>query len=162
MPEVVCNTSPIQYLHQLGQLHLLPALVGQVIIPPAVVAELDRGRDLGVDLPDTAVLTWIVVRHPIHTPALPQANDLGPGESEVLALAMEADDAVAILDDGLARQVAQRLGIPIRGTLGVLLDAKQAGLISQVRPLLDELQALQFRLAPATREAVLRLAGENA
>jgi predicted nucleic acid-binding protein len=48
----------------------------------------------------------------------------------------------------------------LTGTLGLLLNAKQAGLISQVRPLLEQLQALRFRLSSATYQAVLKLAGE--
>ena len=55
MPEVICNTSPLQYLHQLEELRLLPALVGKVIVPPAVVAELTVGRELGVSLPELTI-----------------------------------------------------------------------------------------------------------
>ena len=160
MPEVICDTSPLQYLWQLGSLHLLPALVNQVILPPAVVEELAVGRAKGVNLPDPLALNWIIIRRPVSLAALPLVNDLGPGETEVLALALESTDAVVILDDALARQVAETLGIRLIGTLGLLLDAKRAGLVSAVAPLLDQLQALRFRLAPRTRATVLKLAGE--
>ncbi len=43
MPEVICNTSPSQYLHQIDQLNIIPALVGSIIVPPAVLVELDAG-----------------------------------------------------------------------------------------------------------------------
>ncbi|MCD6298849.1 MAG: DUF3368 domain-containing protein [Deltaproteobacteria bacterium] len=92
--------------------------------------------------------------------ALPLVKDLGPGETQVLALALETANAVVILDDFLARQVAQSLKIKLMGTLGVLLDAKRAGLVSAVGPLLDKLQTLRFRLDPKTRSAVLKMAGE--
>ncbi|MGZ8219183.1 DUF3368 domain-containing protein [Methylomagnum sp.] len=92
---------------------------------------------------------------------LPLITDLGAGESAVLALALESRDAVVILDDGLARRHAQRLGLRLTGTLGLLLDAKKAGYIDAVSPLLDGLQSLRFRLDPKTREAVLRRAGEG-
>ena len=72
--------------------------------------------------------------------------DLGPGEGEVLALALELAGATVILDDGLARRVAAMLGIRLRGTLGLLLDAKKIGFIQSVAPLVDQLQALGFRL----------------
>ncbi len=160
MPDVICNTSQIQYLHQLGELSLLPLLVGTVTVPPAVVAEVAAGRARGIDLPDLDALGWIGVRSPGGTAALPVVSHLGPGETEVLALALESSDAVAILDDGLARHTAQSLGIRIIGTLGILLDGKRAGLIPSLGPVLDRLQALRFRLSPATRAAVLRLAGE--
>ncbi|HXG65668.1 MAG TPA: DUF3368 domain-containing protein [Blastocatellia bacterium] len=161
MPEVISNTSPLQYLHQLGLLHVLPALVGNIIVPPAVIAELAAGRALGVDLPDPAALDWVTIRSPASAVALPLVTDLGPGETEVLALALESSDAVVILDDHLARQVAETLGIRLTGTLGVLLDAKRRGLVSAIAPLLDQLQSLRFRLSPHTRAAVLTLAGEG-
>lgn len=55
MPEIICNTSPIQYLHQLRVLHLLEALAGQVTVPTAVVDELAAGRRLGISLPDVSL-----------------------------------------------------------------------------------------------------------
>jgi uncharacterized protein len=66
-----------------------------------------------------------------------------------------------ILDDGLARRFAETLNIRLTGTVGLLLDAKRAGLVPAVEPLLDQLQSLRFRLAPGTRKALLRLAGEG-
>ena len=76
-------------------------------------------------------------------------------------LAMELSDAVVIMDDALARKNAEFLGIRVTGTLGLLLDAKRAGLIDELLPILAQLQALNFRLAPHTREAVLKMAGER-
>ena len=87
--------------------------------------------------------------------------DLGPGEAEVLMLALESQGTTVVLDDRLARRVAETLGLALTGTLGLLLDAKRAGLIRAVGPLVDQLQSLGFRLAPHTRAAVLRLAGEQ-
>jgi hypothetical protein len=75
-------------------------------------------------------------------------------------LALESPEAVVVVDDALARHVAETLGLRLKGTLGLLLDAKRAGLIPAVGILLDQLQALRFRIAPHTRAAVLKLAGE--
>ncbi len=160
MPDVVCNTSPVQYLHQLGVLHLLPKLVGRVIVPPAVIEELEQGRRLGVDLPDLTAVDWIEVREPTSINVLPLVTNLGPGETQVLALGIEIPGSILILDDALARQVGKAMRLPMRGTLGLLLDAKQAGLISEVKPLLEQLSALRFRLSRVTCDAVLKLAGE--
>ena len=157
---MICNTSPLQYLHQVGQLHLLPALVGRIVIPPAVAAEIDAGRTLGLNLPDVSATSWIESRRPVSALALPLVTDLGPGETEVLALALESPGAVVILDDAVARRVAATLHVCLTGTLGVLLDAKRQGLITAVTPILDELEALRFRLASRTRAAILELAGE--
>jgi predicted nucleic acid-binding protein len=161
LPEVICNTSPLQYLHQLGQLGILASLTRHIIVPRAVVDELAAGRTLGVDLPVPEKLEWVTVRVPVSKSAIPLVTDLGMGETEVLALALESTDCVTILDDALGRRVAAMLGLRVRGTLGLLLDAKRAGLITAVAPLLNQLQVLGFRLSPQTAVAVLGLAGEN-
>ena len=160
MPEVICNTSPLQYLHQIGLLHIFPALAGRVIVPQAVVEELAQGLAAGLNLPDLPTCEWVVVRRPVSVSALPLITDLGPGETEVLMLALESQDSVAILDDALARRVAESQGIRVIGTLGVLLNAKRAGHVSSIREYVDQLEALRFRLAPHTRTAVLKLADE--
>lgn len=77
MPEVICNTSPLQYLHQAGILHLLPSLTGKIIIPPAVAAELTAGKKAGIDLPDITSLAWLELRLPMSATALPLVTDLG-------------------------------------------------------------------------------------
>lgn len=92
---------------------------------------------------------------------MPFEHDLGSGEIEVLTLAGEMDEVVVVLDDGLARKVAEQRRIAVIGTLGVLLNAKRAGLVSNIKELLDRLQAKRFRLSPVTRTAVLKLAGEQ-
>ena len=71
MTDVICNTSPFQYLHQIDQLRILPALAGQITTPPAVVDEIAVGRSVGVDLPDLSQMAWIVVRRPASQSALP-------------------------------------------------------------------------------------------
>lgn len=160
MFEVICDTSAIQYLYQLDMLWVLEALAKHIVIPPAVVEELAVGRSQGVYLPDPTHLEWVTVRAPASAAVLPLVTDLGPGETEALALALESSDALVILDDALARQVASMLSIRFRGTLGLLLDAKAAGLVSAVEPLLNRLQGLGFRLHSSTRETILELAGE--
>jgi predicted nucleic acid-binding protein len=161
LPGVISNTSPLQYLHQLGILHIFPALSTQVIIPPAVVEELRVGRELGISLPDPTRLNWVEIRRPVSASALPLVTDLGPGEAEVLMLALESTEPIVVLDDMLARRMAQISGLRLTGTLGLLLDAKRAQLVQAIKPFLDQLQSLRFRVAPYTRAAVLKLAGEE-
>ncbi len=160
MPEVICNTSPLQYLHQIGQLSILPTLAESIIVPPAVLVELDAGIAKGLDLPQMENFKWVRIRAPISARAVSLITDLGPGESQVLMLALEMPGSIALLDDALARRMAIAKGIPIKGTLGLLLDAKRAGHLSAVKPYLDRLQDHGFRLAQHTRDAVLKLAGE--
>jgi predicted nucleic acid-binding protein len=160
LPEFICNTSPLQYLHQLGRLNLLPALTGGVVVPAAVARELEAGLAIGCDVPDLRGVPWVSVRQPAGAGVLPLAADLGAGEASVLALALAAQDAVVILDDAVGRRAAELLGIRLTGTLGLLLDAKNKRLVPAVLPLLDELTRLGFRVSAVTRSAVLKLARE--
>jgi predicted nucleic acid-binding protein len=161
VPEVICDVSPIQYLHQTGLLDLLRLQYGTITIPEAVAVELREGTLRGVDLPAFEALGWIRIRQPAGGLLLPIVADLGAGEREVLALGTESPGSLLILDDALARQYARMLNLKLTGTLGVLLKAKEAGLLAALAPVLERLQQLRFRIDPETRQAVLRLAGEG-
>lgn len=78
----------------------------------------------------------------------------------MLWLAMETANSVAVLDDRVARRVARQLGIPLTGTLGLLVDAKQRALISTVAPFLNELDCHNFHMSPRIRNAILKAASE--
>ena len=142
---IVSNTSPLIALDHLGELDLIPRVLGSgIVIPPAVEHEFGAGR-----LPD-----WIEIG-----PRVLQAS-LGAGESEALALALEAGADLILLDDKAARRLAAALRQPFMGTLGFLLKAKEAGLIGEIRPKIEALRALPFHIAPRLYEAVLKAAQE--
>jgi uncharacterized protein len=112
MPEaVIRNTSPLQYLYQLGDLDLLPRFYQQVTIPPAVVQELVDGPALGVALPVPEHVPWVQVQAPTLTPVWQVASTLGAGEREALALALAIPNALLLLDDGYARRFGRLLGL---------------------------------------------------
>ena len=161
MSELICDTTVVQYLHQIGLLHLLPELASQVIVPVAVAKELEVGRTRGIELPDVQILGWAKVLSPNTTPPLPDSGDLGTGELQVLWLACERPASVAVLDDGKARQIAKALNVPFTGTLGLLLDAKRARLIPSIAPYVDELRQRNFHLSLRARAAILHEAGET-
>ena len=160
MPKVIANTSPIQYLFQLWLLDLLPRLYGSVLVPPAVRDEINRGRALGVALPNLHDLGWISVADPEVPVLLPLANGLGAGELQVIALAKESAGHLALLDDRRARRFASLLGVTYSGTLGVLLKAKQRGMLERLEPVCDALEERGFRLSTRTRQSVLSMAEE--
>ena len=87
-------------------------------------------------------------------------TSLGDGEKEVLALGLETPDPLLVLDDRDARRYAIAVGLKITGTLGILVLAKERGILDSIRPALDRLQALQFHLSAETRQIVLNLASE--
>jgi len=84
MLEVICNTSPIQYLHQVNLLHLLPELYGVIAIPEGVLTELDAGRRVGISLPDVKLLPWLSVKYIRERNLLPMISGLGTGEKGLL------------------------------------------------------------------------------
>jgi uncharacterized protein len=162
LPELICNTSPLQYLHQLGLIELLHAIAPRVIVPRAVLIELEAGKLAGIDEPSPELISWISILDAEPSAAPRWTENLGAGESEVLSLTLATPQAVAILDDRLARRVAARLGLKFTGTLGILLDGKRLGRVAAIAPLLDQLRNLGFRVSPRACNAVLKAAGENA
>lgn len=88
-------------------------------------------------------------------------TDLDRGEAEVLALAQELPVDLVILDERLARRHARHLGLPLTGTLGVLLRAKQAQYIPALRPLIAAIREGGIWLSDTLVAEALRLAGET-
>lgn len=165
MPEparlVVADTSPLLYLHQAQQLHLLRALYGAVVVPPAVRVELTAGRERGHDTPDVAAIEWIRSVDVSDRSLLPAVVDLGPGESEVIALGLANPGSLALLDDRLARRIAAVSGLAHTGTLGILLKAKSVGLLDAVKPALENLRSRGMRIHDHLELRILRMAGES-
>ena len=86
--------------------------------------------------------------------------NLGPGESQVLALAAGSPGSRAVLDDLEARRCAQSFGVPMIGTLGVVLRAKRRGLIEMARPIIEHLRKAGLYASDALIESSLRHLGE--
>ncbi len=161
MPELtVVDTSPIFYLHRIGHLDVLHELYGRIAIPKAVEKELEEGHIHGEDVPQLANYPWIEIIN-VSTPEyLNLIVDLGPGESEVLAVASYNPLVLVVLDDKLARRIAVMQGFRLTGTAGVLLRAKDRGFITALKPVIEKLLSLDFRLKPELVKVILELAGE--
>ena len=164
MPEhdlvVVVNATPLIALSLVGRLDLLHALYGRIVIPPAVRQEVLDGKARAPGVEEVGSADWIMTR-PLQCPA--QARlipDLDLGETEVLALALELNADLVIMDERLGRRHARRLGLPMTGTLGVLTKAKRKGLIPVIRPLIAGMQTRGFRLADDLIARALAMSGE--
>ena len=160
MPDVISDTTPLQYLFQTGLLDILRRLYGRVIVPEGVARELWAGRDLGLAVPDPRDHGWMHVQKPSRIPPAVEEAGLGNGEMQALALGVELPEVLLLLDDLEARQCAARLGLEFTGTAGVLVKAKRAGYVQAVLPVLDLLESLRFHLDSEIRSEVLRLAEE--
>jgi hypothetical protein len=161
VPDIISDTSPLQYLHQTEMLDLLPRLYEKIVVAEAVVREMDAGRLAGISLPDPRASAWMTISSPRGPARMPLVSGLGEGERQTLILGTESPGALLLLDDALARRSAQRLGLSFTGTLGVLIKAKRMGHIHAISPIMDRLESLRFRFDSATRSAVLHLAGEE-
>ncbi len=157
--DAVVNASPLIYLTGAGQIGLLRLAATQVLVPEAVGEEVGRWGEDDPVARTLATTSWLKrVRNP-EAHALIQAWDLGPGETAVLSLAL-ATKSLAIVDDLAARRCAATLGIPVRGTLGLVLTAKRRGAIPAARPLLDEMREAGMYLSVALMNQALTLVGE--
>ncbi len=149
----VVNSSPLVVFERIGQFDLLRVLLNRLIIPPAVRREVFGAKQL----PD-----WIEERALSQPLASRIASArLGAGEREAIALALEMQATLLVLDDLAARRLAQSLRILIIGSLGLLLKAKQAGLIPAVRPLMEAMQSDEFHISDGLFAGILAAADES-
>lgn len=154
---VVSDTSPILNLARIGRLELLASLYQQVVIPAAVYAELTAAkRDLPFAI-DPASMPWLAITTPKdHDRVQKLCEDLDAGEAEAIVLAIECHADLLLVDERRGRQIAITLGLTVTGLLGVLADAKLAGLIESAKPVLDELiQKARFWVGPDLYRAFL-------
>ncbi len=159
---VVSDTSPIIGLAAVGHLDLLHELYETILLPTAVLDELTAVEPPAPALQELQSADWFQVVE-VREPALIAALELGldRGEAEAIALAVEREADLLLLDERKARAVARRLERPVIGVLGVLVEAKRRQLLPAVRPVLDELLTRAgFRISGSLRSRVLQETGE--
>jgi len=125
-----------------------------------VEEELRTGAQRGIAVPDVNSLDWLQVRALRDTTLLPVVTDLGSGEAEAIALAVAHPGSLLILDDSLGRRIAGLSKVTHTGTLGVLVKAKNEGLLASVSPVVEALRQTTMYLSASLIEMVLRQAGE--
>lgn len=160
MHKTITNTSPLLYLYRAKVIDWLPELFEEIWTPNAVVNELKEGQNRGYDVPVPANYKWLKVVTPKSMPSEWLTLDLGIGELETMALALENTDRVVILDDALARRIAQAAGLSVWGTLKEFLEAKKQGLTESISPYLDVLRESGMWISEEVRQRVLALAEE--
>jgi predicted nucleic acid-binding protein len=157
-------TSPLSSLALVGYLSILKDIYTDVIIPQAVANELANLTEEDIRIKAIISLNWIQVQQAANlelVACLRNEYNLDIGEAEAIALALELKADELLIDERLGRREAVRLGLSITGFLGVLLIAKNRGLISKVQPIIDALilQA-NFRISRQLYEEVLQTANE--
>ena len=151
---VVSDTSSVSALLRIGQGELLQKLYGEVLIPEAVQ------RELLIYFP--ALPVFLSCRPVKNSAAVRRfCMELDLGEAEALVLAREAGADFLLMDESLGREVAVREGIALIGLLGVLVQAKRAGLLDSVSGLIHRIETeANFRVSVALRESILKQANE--
>lgn len=147
---IISDTSCLIVLSRIQQLELLKKMYETIIISKEVAEEF------GEDLPP-----WVIVKEVSNKSFLRVlVGIVDLGEASAIALALEHEDALLIVDDLKGRKEARRLGLRITGLLGVLLKCKQKGIISEIKPLLEAMKNASFRISKEIELFVLEKAGE--
>ncbi|NER94642.1 MAG: DUF3368 domain-containing protein [Symploca sp. SIO1B1] len=159
---VVSNTTPLSELAKVGQIKLLQEVFGQIIIPQEVYNEVTTGTHPAAR--EIQFVNWIKIfsiRNRQQVSILQAETGLDLGESATIILAEELGADRVLIDELAARKVAQSRNIPITGTVGILLVAKNQGLISSVKPILDALIAQGTRIGQVLYQEILAIAQES-
>ncbi len=137
-------------LSKIEELDLLKKVYGQIITTSDIVEEF------GEELPE-----WIIIEN-VNDKSRQRILELqiDRGESSAIALALEIPNSTLILDDFKARKIAQQLGIPVTGTIGVIIKAKLNGIIPSIKPYLDKIKETNFRISAEIELQALKEANE--
>ena len=148
---IISDTSCLIVLRKLNRLDLLRDLYGTITVTDVIADEF------GMDLPD-----WFTI---VNVPESPSLTDLekrlDPGEASAIRLTQMTPDSLLIIDEAKGRAVAQEMALPLIGTLGLLIKAKEAGLLESLKPILTRIRTeTDFRFSGAVEIAILRKADE--
>lgn len=162
----VADTSPLIHFAAAGILPALAGVLGRVHVPPVVRDELVV---LKPEAPEVralhgALVTWLQV---VELTPLGQAEaarlgrDVDVGEAGVIALALQLDADLVVMDDQAGRRAARRRGLQVIGTAGLLVEAKKAGLVPAVAPFMAIMRDHGLWISDDLVAEVLARAGEG-
>jgi predicted nucleic acid-binding protein len=149
MKVIIADTSCLIIYHKIGQFEILHGTFPDLIVTKEVAEEFG-------ELPN-----WVTTQEVTDNGQyLKWAEDLRKGEASSIALALEFDNSLLIIDEKKGRKVAKELRIEIIGSLGILIKAKEKGVIKSVREILTLIDKTDFRVSQSVREKVLKESGE--
>ena len=159
--KVVSDSGPLLSFARAGRLDILRQVLGEIIIPEAVFEEITirgKGKPGATEI---GTSRWIRRRTLKNRALLNRlSKSLNVGETEALALAQEMN-VILLVDESEARREAQRLGVQHFGSLRVLKEAKDRGIITKVKPVLDDLMASGTYIGDSLYNEFLRAVGEG-
>jgi predicted nucleic acid-binding protein len=154
------NASPLIFLAHANLLELLRLLGDEILVPQSVAEEIRRRGPRDPTARALESTSWLRVVEVPNIPPRIERWDLGAGESAVLACCLEHPETEAIIDDLAGRRCADALGVPVRGTLGLILIAKQRGHVDAARPIPESMRRAGMYLSQAVLDRALRSVGE--
>lgn len=161
MNSVVCNAGPLIALAGIGQAGLLRELFGEVFVSGKVREEVEAGGKTGAGASLLANAPWLRVIVLADPPDSLLETLLDQGEAETIALALQSSAALVLMDERKGRKIARDIyGLAVIGTGRLLTEAKKAGLISAVRPLINQMRSHGYWLSDKIVAEILRQAGE--
>ncbi len=138
--KIVCNTSPLILLAKIHRLDTLIRLYSKLMIPKAVADEISTKPGKENDQIQALLKKGTLQLRQVSAKILAELPiDLGRGEREAIALAIDSGADLVILDDRQGRLVSRDRGLLVTGTVGVLIEAKERGFIPSLRPEMDRL-----------------------
>lgn len=157
---VISNTTPLIGLSGINYLPLLRDLYTEVWIPREVEKEfLALDETIYQEVLNRS--PWIKVVYLTNPQSAAIYQGIDDGEAEVFALAVEHDARLILLDENKGRKKAKEIGLTVKGTVGVLQEAKEEGLVDVIKPLLIRLQANGIHLSESLINNALQDAGET-
>ena len=160
MRKVVSNTTPIISLLKVGKLEILKELYQELFIPYEVYLEIEAGKNTEY-YTDLTKVEWIRIVKIQSEKSLLFFLDLDKGEAEAIVLANETNADLIILDETLGRFHAKHVGLNVTGTIGILLKAKENGIIDKIKPILNELSQKGIWLSEKLIKQTLTKASET-
>jgi predicted nucleic acid-binding protein len=145
---VVADAGPLIAFAKIWRLDLLPAVLGRVVMPDVVAVEcmgnLSRADEKEIESALSNGLLDLVLTKDLSSN--PLTDSLDPGESAAIRLALTLDRET-LIDEKEGRDVARQLGLRVRGSLGVLTQAKRQGLTLAVKPLIEQMWQARYFFA---------------
>ncbi len=159
---VVANSTPLIGLASIGRFELLQQLFEEIYIAQAVYNEVVvAGREEGGAKREVSSAVWIKTQNVQDRLAVEVLlDDMDLGEAETIVLAREMQAEWVLMDEKKGRHKLVQMGMQKIGTIGILLKAKQVGLLPAIRPEIEKLRQQGFSISQSVIDAVLQQANE--
>jgi len=147
---IIADTSCLIILSKIGELDLLRKMYVKIYTTDEISFEY------GDQLPEWIEIVKVKDKYKQQLLEL----QIDKGEASLIALALETPDSTLILDDYKARKIAEKLKLNFTGTLGIIIKAKQKGIIPSVRLIIQKMKETNFRIDSNLESEILKKSDE--